>query len=151
VLSYWQPGALLGDDERRQWLEAAERIVRGLRLLAHLDAFTDARALRVGFTVGGDEALAARYVAAIAQENVEARQTSAMPDQTVVPPRGAVRRALRRIVDRLTASLPADEVLLPCAPHASSEEITHVVLAALKASHALEFGIELPESGDLLA
>jgi hypothetical protein len=38
-------------------------------------------------------------------------------------------------------------VTLPCSPFASDEEITHAVLATMKASHALEFGLVLQEDG----
>lgn len=145
LLTFWEPTLPLSDSERRQWLASAERIAHGLRLLAHLDVFTDARTLRVGFSLGGDEHLAERYVAAIALENVEARRTSAAPSQSDIEPAGRTRRVLRRIVGRVTAPLPVDEVLLPCAPNATSEEIRHVVLAALKASHGLEFDIEIDE------
>lgn len=143
MLAYWEPTSDLSDAERRHWLEAAERIARGLRLLAHLDSFTDVCTLRVGFTLNGDEQLAGRYVTAIAFENVEARRAAAGPHPANERSGNAGRRALRRIVGRLASALPADEVLLPCAPQASAEEIKHVVLAAVKASHGLEFGIEV--------
>ena len=35
--------------------------------------------------------------------------------------------------------LPAAEIVLPCKPFASDELVTQSVLAAMKASHAIEF------------
>lgn len=37
--------------------------------------------------------------------------------------------------------LPADEIVLPCKPYAADELVTQSVLAAMKASHALEFEV----------
>lgn len=37
--------------------------------------------------------------------------------------------------------LPADEIVLPCKPFAADELVTQSVLAAMKASHALEFEV----------
>lgn len=89
-------------------------------MLAHLDAFVDAVSYRVGFSCNGDEELAQAYLAAILRENIEARRVA-----PVVPGR----------------TLPADELVLPCAPYASDELIRQSVLAALKASHAIEFEV----------
>jgi hypothetical protein len=147
LLRYWEPDRALDPTGRRQWLQAAERIARGVQLLAHLDAFTDARTLRVGFALNGNTALAERYVEAIGRENVEARRSSPAP-QPDSSSGGLGLRVMRRVLSRVAGSLPADEVLLPCGPEATSEEIKHVVLAALKASHALEFGIDLDQSDD---
>lgn len=123
-----------------QWLQASERIATGLRVLAHLDAFTDVRRLTVGFSLAGDEALAARYVDAMRDEHVDARTSSAGNEQTT----GATRcRLLSAVMRKIAGNLPADEVLVPCSPEATDDEIKHVVLAALKASHAIEFGIDL--------
>ncbi len=129
LLPLWEPAGPLGPEERRCWTVAAERIAAGIAELAHLDAFVDALHLRVGFSCDGDTELAAAYVRAIRGENVEARQVA-----PVVAGR---------------SDLPADEVVLPCRPGASDEEITHAVLAALKASHALEFiPVASDEPGD---
>ena len=129
VLPLWEPAGPLGPEERRRWTIAAERIAAGIAELAHLDAFVDVLNLRVGFSCDGDTDLAAAYERAIREENVAARQ---------VAPAVAGRD------DR-----PADEVVLPCRPDASDEEITHVVLATLKASHALEFiPVAADEPGD---
>ncbi len=112
--------------DHARWLAAAERIAAGIAELAHLDAFVDAAAYRVGFSCDGDVALAAAYVTSIARENVEARR--------IAPVVGPGRS------DR-----PADEVVLPCRPDTPDEEIRHAVLAALKASHALEFDLEVDD------
>lgn len=37
--------------------------------------------------------------------------------------------------------MPATEILLPCKPFATDEYITQSVLAAMKASHAIEFEV----------
>ena len=130
LLRQWEPRGPLGAEERRRWLVAAERIATGIVELAHLDVFVDAAALRVGFSCDGDTALAAAYEAAIRRENIEARRVAA-----AVAGRGD------------DAGRPLDEVTLPCSPAAGDEEITHAVLATMKASHALEFGVVLAEGG----
>src|SRR5690606_2101716 len=112
------------DDERRSWLLAAERIALGVVPLAHVDAFVDVARYRVGFSCESDVDLAKAYVRAIRRENVEARQVAAVSGR------------------------PADEIILPCRPDASDAEITHVVLAALKASHALEFDVIVDLASD---
>ena len=122
LTAYWEPDGLLSDTELRSWLAAAERIATGITVLAHLDAFVDAVSYRVGFSCDGDEELARAYLEAILRENIEARRVA--PD---VPGR----------------ALPADEIVLPCAPFASDEMIRQSVLAAMKASHALEFEVSV--------
>lgn len=129
LLPYWEPATTVGAAERGHWLAAAERIAGGIAELAHLEAFVDAAHYRVGFSCDGDTELAADYARAIRDENVEARQ---------VAPAGTP-----------DGDAPADEIVLPCRPGASDEEITHAVLAALKASHALEFIVlPLSDAGD---
>ena len=130
-MPYWEPAGALSDEEQGRWLAAAERIATGIVELAHLDAFVDAAHYRVGFSCAGDVALAAAYEAAIRRERIEARQVA-----PVVTGRHA------------SAERPRDEVVLPCRPGASDEEITHAVLATMKASHALEFGIVLDGVAD---
>jgi hypothetical protein len=52
--------------------------------------------------------------------------------------------ATERIEARLVTAVtnrPPDDVVLPCRPTATDEEITHAVLAVMKASHALEFPV----------
>ena len=129
LLRYWEPDGPVDDGVRRRWTVAAERIAAGVVELAHLDPFVDAAHLRVGFSCDGDTGLAKTYVAAILGENIEARQVA-----PIVPPRAG-------------AAPPADEVVLPCRPDAPDEEIRHAVLAALKASHALEFVVEHENRG----
>ncbi len=115
---YWEPDGNESDEAIASWLRSAERIATGLTILAHLDAFIDAGNFRVGFSCDGDLELAGAYEAAILRENIEGRRVSP---------------ATR---DR---DLPADEIVLPCKPFASDEYITQSVLAAMKASHAIEF------------
>lgn len=115
---YWEPDGPLSDDEFASWLHNAERIATGLTILAHLDAFIDAENLRVGFSCDGDLGLAEAYEAAIIRENIGGRRVA-----PVVEGR----------------DLPADEIVLPCKPFASDEYVTQSVLAAMKASHAIEF------------
>lgn len=117
---YWESDGPLTDGELRSWLAAAERIATGITVLAHLDAFVDAVSYRVGFSCGGDEELAQAYLEAILRENIEARRVAPL-----VPGR----------------TLAADEIVLPCAPFASDELIRQSVLAAMKASHAIEFEV----------
>ncbi len=131
LLPYWEPAGTGTDEEQRRWLAAAERIATGIVELAHLDAFVDAAHHRVGFSCYGDVALAAAYETAIRRERVEARQ---------VAPIVAARRG--------GAERPRDEVVLPCRPEASDEEVTHAVLAMMKASHALEFEVILDGAAD---
>lgn len=123
MLSMWVPSGEIGAEDRARWLAAAERIATGLTVLAHLDAFVDAEHLRVGFSCEGDTDLAREYVWAIFGENVAARQAA-----PIIPGR---------------TDVPADEVLLPCAPWASDDDIKHVVLATVKASHGLEFDVDV--------
>jgi hypothetical protein len=117
VLHYWEPETPLSPAERSRWLAAAERIATGIALLAHLDAFVDAERLRVGFSCAGNTNLAAAYLRAINAERIDARLVTAV------------------------ASRPADDIVLPCSPTTTGEEITHAVLAVMKASHALEFPV----------
>ena len=130
LLRQWEPGGPITTEERRRWLVAAERIATGIVELAHLDVFVDAEALRIGFSCDGDTALAAAYEEAIRRENIEARRVA----PTVAGRDDDIGR-------------PLDEVTLPCSPFAGDEEITHAVLATMKASHALEFGIVLEAEG----
>lgn len=114
-MPYWEPDCEQDVDARQRWFAAADRIATGITELAHLDAFVDPARYRVGFSCGGDADLAFAYALAIQSENVDARAVSPHPGR------------------------PADEVLLPCRPDATDEEVTHAVLATMKASHALEF------------
>ena len=150
MLDFWRPEDSIDDATRQRWLRAGERVATGLRVLAHLDAFTDVRRLTVGFSLAGDENLAERYVKAIRDEHIDARLSSPIDDRTHDADAG--RRGLLSAARRLLAgNLARDEVLLPCRPDATDEEIKHVVLAALKASHALQYGLPLAsdELGEL--
>jgi len=148
MLEFWQPEDRIDDATRQRWLRAGERVATGVRVLAHLDAFTDVRKLTVGFSLAGNETLAAHYVQAIRDERIDARLSSPIEDGTHDAGRRGLFSAARRL---LAGSLPRDEVLLPCRPDATDEEIKHVVLAALKASHALQYGLPLTsdELGEL--
>jgi hypothetical protein len=115
LLSIWEPAGDVAPEARSAWLVAADRIATGIAELAHLDAFVDATHWQVGFSCDGDEARATSYEAAILRENVEAR--------------GCELRGSR------------DQVIVPCSPTATNEEITHVVLAVMKASHAIDFEV----------
>ncbi|MDQ4044543.1 MAG: hypothetical protein M3173_03725 [Chloroflexota bacterium] len=108
-------------DERVRWLAAAERIATGIVDLAHVEAFVDPSRLRVGFFCYGDAALPAAYERAILKENIEGRCV----DVTEQP--------------RLGSGCHRGEIILPCRPDATDEEVIHAVLAVMKASHALEF------------
>ena len=149
MLEFWQPGDSIDDATRQRWLRAGERVATGLQVLAHLEAFTDVRRLTVGFSLAGNEALAARYAQAIRDERIDARLGSPLGELAC---QGSGRNGLLSAARRLLAgNLRRDEVLLPCRPDATDEEIKHVVLAALKASHALQYGVPLAsnELGEL--
>ncbi|MEZ4570854.1 MAG: hypothetical protein R2849_11110 [Thermomicrobiales bacterium] len=64
--------------------------------------------------------MAKAYEAEILRENIECRRVAPI--------------ALGR-------ELPETEILLPCKPFASDEMVTQSVLAAMKASHAIEFEV----------
>jgi hypothetical protein len=151
LLTYWEPVGPVSDADRRQWIHNAERIATGLLELAHLPAFVDPRSFRVGFFCEGDIELAKAYEEAIASENVEARRVSPpLPGQSTGPDGPSLARKAAKFVMRLTEDeLPADEVVLPCRPHAEDEEIVHAVLATMKASHALEFEVVIDDEQSL--
>lgn len=107
--------------ERARWLAAAERIATGIVDLAHVEAFVDPARLRVGFFCYGDATLPTAYERAILDENVDGRCIDVIAQP------------------RLGPGCHRGEIILPCRPDAPNEEVTHVVLAVMKASHALEF------------
>lgn len=115
---YWEPDRELTDEEIASWRHNATRIATGVAIVAHLEAFVDPAGFRVGFSCGDDIELAEAYEVEIRRENIECRRVA-----PVVPGR----------------SLPATEIILPCKPFASDEMVTQSVLAAMKASHAIEF------------
>lgn len=113
-------------EDRARWAAAAVRIRSGLATLAHLTATVDPDLLVVAFGCGRDLTLATAYERAIRVENIEARL--------------------------IEAGDGAYGIALPCRPGATDEEITHVVLAGLKAAHAIEFvAITDPEVLEQLA
>ena len=117
---YWQPDGELTEDEIASWRHNATRIATGIAVVAHLEAFVDPTNYRVGFSCDDDEELAEAYVVEIMRENIECRRVSPTVD---------------------ARDLPATEIVLPCKPFASDEYITQSVLAAMKASHAIEFEV----------
>lgn len=117
LLPFWEPSRPLDDTERQRWFAAAERIATGISILAHRDAYVDVVRAHVGFRCDHDVALASAYERAIRGERIDARRIAPIPGRE------------------------ADEIVLPCRPDATDEEIHHVVLAVMKASHALEFDI----------
>lgn len=145
LLVFWEPAGPVSAEERRQWIANAERIATGLMELAHLPAFVDPRHFRVGFFCEGDVDLAIAYERQIGAENVEARRVSPpLPGQVHGAGAPSLARKAAKLVLRMQENeLPADEIVLPCRPDATDEEITHAVLATMKTSHALEFDIEL--------
>lgn len=121
-LPLWQSAAPLDPESRGAWELAAYRIALGVELAAHLEPLLDTERLYVGFC-SRSPSLARALQAAIQHENVDAALARAHPDQ---------------------AQAEACDVVLPCRPGATSEEINHVVLAAIKAGHALLCGEPLP-------
>jgi hypothetical protein len=117
---YWEPGGALTPEEIASWRHNATRIATGIAVVAHLEAFVDPTNFRVGFSCGDDVELARAYVVEILRENIECRRVA-----PVVEGR----------------DLPATEILLSCKPFASDELVTQSVLAAMKASHAIEFDV----------
>jgi hypothetical protein len=152
MLAYWDAPAEVSDTDRTQWIRNAERIATGLMELAHLPAFVDPRSYRVGFFCEGDVELAEAYVEHIKAERIEARQVSPpLPGFAHADGGPSLARKAAKLIMRMQQDeLPADEVVLPCRPDASDEEIVHAVLATMKASHALEFEIQI-EDGQLQA
>jgi hypothetical protein len=147
MLTYWEPDGEVSDDDRKQWILNAERIATGIVELAHLPAFVDPRTFRVGFFCEGDVELAQAYVQQIAAERIEARQVSPpLPGKVEGGGGQSLARKAAKMLMRLDQDeLPADEVVLPCRPDATDEEIIHAVLSAMKASHALEFEIVIDD------
>jgi hypothetical protein len=112
-LIYWEPTGEIDAETRVAWEAAAGRIASGLRVLAHLPTTVDPESFTVAFSCETDHRLAARYVGAIGSEHIEARLVRTGNDDY--------------------------GVAVPCRPDATDEEIKHVVLAGVKAAHALEF------------
>ena len=117
---YWEPDGLLSDEEIASWRHNATRIATGIAIIAHLEAFVDPTKFRVGFSCDDDVDLAKAYVVEILRENIDCRRVA--PD-----------------IDG--RDLPATEIVLPCKPFASDEYVSQSVLAAMKASHAIEFEV----------
>jgi hypothetical protein len=95
---------------------AGQSIAIGVELVAHLEPILAIDELQVGFCCDSEE-LAEAFAERIEAENVAAERREAHP--------GGVNQQR------------ACDVVLPCAPGFSREEIDHVVLAAVKASHGI--------------
>lgn len=93
-----------------------QSIAIGVELVAHLEPILDLDALRVGFCCDSED-LAELLAERVRAENVGAAHCRAHPS-------GA-------------AQAEACDVVLPCRPGASREEIDHAVLAAVKAAHGV--------------
>jgi hypothetical protein len=116
LLPLWSPPSSLPDDQREAWKSAGQSIALGVELVAHLEPILDLGDLRVGFCCDSEE-LAGIFAERIRAENVQAEQRRAHP--------GGI------------AQIHACDVVLPCAPDFNREQIDHVVLASVKASHGI--------------
>ncbi len=120
------PAPDLDEEARAAWRSRAYRIALGVELVAHLEPIVDPERWYVGFCVGSAE-LATLLAQAIRRENVGAAPARAHPGM---------------------AQDTACDVILPCRPEATDEEVDHAVLAATKAAHAY-FCSPPPERGQL--
>lgn len=120
----WLPTPDLDAEARAAWRTNAYRIALGVELVAHLEPIVDPDRLYVGFCAASAE-LAELLAGAIRRENVGAAPARAHPGM---------------------AQDTACDVILPCRPDATDEEIDHAVLAATKAAHAYFCGPP-PERG----
>jgi len=114
LLPLWVPPPHLGAEARAAWRTNAYRLALGVELVAHLEPIVDLDRLYVGFCVASAE-LAKLLAGAIRRENVDAATARAHPGM---------------------AQDSTCDVILPCRPDATDEEIDHAVLAATKAAHA---------------
>lgn len=114
LLPLWVPERDLDETARAAWRTSAYRIALGVELVAHLEPIVDPDRLAVGFCAASAE-LAELLARAIRRENVDAATARAHPGMT---------------------QESACDVILPCRPGATDEEIDHAVLAATKAAHA---------------
>ena len=113
MLSLWRPNAELGATLRADWERAAYRIAFGIEFAGHLEPVLDTERLYTGFCAHSAE-MADLLAGAIRRENVEADVVRAHP--------GASQES------------PCD-VIVPCRPESTDEELDHAVLAAVKAAH----------------
>jgi hypothetical protein len=107
---------MLSADDCAAWRTAANSIALGVELVAHLEPILAPEAMLVGFCCDSED-LAGVFVERIEAENVGAECAAVHPGSA-----GQTR---------------ACDVVLPCAPGFTAEEIDHVVLAAVKASHGI--------------
>jgi hypothetical protein len=104
----------LDEAGRKAWRTLAYRIALGVELVGHLEPVVDDDRLYVGFCAHSPE-LAELLRGAVLLENVGATVAKAHPGME---------------------QDCACDVLLPCSPLATDEEVNHAVLAAVKAAHA---------------
>jgi hypothetical protein len=95
---------------------AAQSIAIGVELVAHLEPVLDLDALRVGFCCDSED-LAELLAQRVRAENVDAVHRRAHPNAA--------------------GQEQACDVVLPCRPDATREEVDHAVLAATKAAHGI--------------
>ena len=114
LLTYWETDERWSPDDAsaRRWLSVAGRIATGIAEIAHLTATVEP-ALRLLAVGTGPDATDARALRdAILAERVEAVLVVGAGHE--------------------------HGVALPCGPAFTDEEITHVVLACMKATHAVD-------------
>jgi hypothetical protein len=116
LLPLWHANGPLSEGERAAWKAAGQSIALGVELVAHLEPILGLEELQVGFCCDSED-LAEVFVERIRAENVEAKRRRAHP--------GGVNQSR------------ACDVVLPCSPEFTREEIDHAVLAAVKASHGI--------------
>lgn len=114
LLPLWTPDGPLDEEAHAAWRTLAYRIALGVELVGHLEPVVDEDRLYVGFC-GRSAELAKLLRDAVQRENVDAAVAQAHPGMT---------------------QDEACDVVLPCRPDATPEEVEHAVLAAVKAAHA---------------
>ena len=114
LLPLWTPAGPLDEAAARTWRTLAYRIALGVELVGHLEPVVDDERLYVGFC-GHSPEVAALLKDAVLLENVDAALAKAHPSME---------------------QDDACDVILPCSPDATEDEINHAVLAAVKGAHA---------------
>jgi len=116
LLPLWRPAGAPSPEDREIWRVAGQSIAIGVELVAHLEPVLDLDALLVGFCCDSED-LAEFLAQRVRAENVDAEHCRAHPGSRI--------------------QSQACDVVLPCRPGASREEIDHAVLAAVKAAHGV--------------
>lgn len=114
LLPLWTPSGSLDEATAKTWRTLAYRIALGVELVGHLEPVVDDERLYVGFC-GHSPEVAELLRDAVLQENVAAELAKAHPGME---------------------QEHACDVLLPCSPAATEDEVNHAVLAAVKGAHA---------------